>query len=155
MSARSRTSPGASLVSRDDLQRLRMALGRVSRVLRQQPDDKLSYTLTSLLFTIARSEPATATELADDEKVTPPSVSRSLSRLEALRLIQRSPDPSDGRVTRICLTDLGRRERETILRSREKWLTERLRLLDPDERAMLLLALPALERLCDPQVHTS
>jgi len=147
MNARPRSG---SVVSRDDLQRLRMALGRVSRVLRQQSDDELSYALTSLLFTIGRTEPATATELAETEKVTPPSVSRSLSRLEALHLIERNPDPTDGRVTRIRLTDLGRRERENILRSREEWLTERLRLLSPDQRSELLLALPALERLCDP-----
>ncbi|MSW81145.1 MAG: MarR family transcriptional regulator [Actinobacteria bacterium] len=135
-----------------ELTKLRMTLGRLGRVLRQQTDEELSYALTSLLFTIGRSEPATASELADSEKVTPPSVSRSLNRLEALGLIDRAPDAHDGRVTRVRLTSKGRKEREDILRSRDIWLSEHLRQLSEQEIANLIAALPALERLCDPQL---
>ncbi|MDI1289388.1 MAG: MarR family transcriptional regulator [bacterium] len=150
MAVRSRSDSLRVVVPREDLRRLRMALGRVSRVHRQQSDDELSYTLTSLLFTIGRTEPATATELAENEKVTAPSVSRSLNRLEALNLIERSADQNDGRVTRICMTEAGRKARDAILRSREEWLTERLALLTAEERTLLFQALPALEHLCDP-----
>lgn len=152
MAVRSQTTALSAPIPREELTRLRMTLGRLGRVLRQQTDDDLSYALTSLLFTIGRTEPATASELAESEKVTPPSVSRSLSRLEALKLIDRSPDPSDGRVTRIRLTAAGRRQREFILRSRDIWLSEHLKQLSEDDIAQLIAALPALERLCDPQL---
>lgn len=128
-----------------------MTLGRLGRVLRQQTDDELSFALTSLLFTIGHNEPATATELAESEKVTPPSVSRSLNRLEDLRLIERAADPDDGRVTRVRLTRAGRKERGRILKSRDVWLIERLRNLSIEERDLLMSALPSLERLCDPE----
>lgn len=149
MAARTRPDSDDALIPSDDVRRLRMALGRVGRVVRQHPEEELSYALVSLLFTIERTQPATATELAECERVTAPSVSRSLNRLEALGLIERTPDETDGRVTRICLTDAGRSERENILRSREEWLIDRLSSLSADDLRKLLKALPALERLCD------
>ncbi len=127
-----------------------MTLGRLGRVLRQQTDDDLSYALTSLLFTIGRIQPATASELAEAERVTPPSVSRSLKRLEALKLIERSPDAHDGRVTRVRLTRAGLKEREYILKTRDIWLSEHLKQLTSKEIDQILRALPALARLCDP-----
>jgi DNA-binding MarR family transcriptional regulator len=142
----------AEPMSDEDLTHLRMALGRLGRVLRQQTDEDLSYALTSLLFTIGRMEPATASDLAEAEKVTPPSVSRSLKRLEALNLIERAADPVDGRVTRVRLTKAGRKERAYILKARDVWLIEHLRQLDAAEIGMIMQALPALARLCDPEL---
>lgn len=142
----------AGPMSDEDLTHLRMTLGRLGRVLRQQTDEDLSYALTSLLFTIGRMEPATASDLAEAEKVTPPSVSRSLKRLEALNLIERAADPEDGRVTRVRLTKAGRKEREYILKARDIWLIEHLRQLDADEIGLIMAALPALARLCDPEL---
>ena len=148
--ARARNRSTAASIGDEDLTRLRMTLGRLGRVLRQQTDEDLSYALTSLLFTIGRLQPATASELAEAERVTPPSVSRSLRRLESLKLIERSPDAHDGRVTRVRLTRAGLTQRETILSTRDVWLSEHLSQLTQDELDLILDALPALARLCDP-----
>jgi DNA-binding MarR family transcriptional regulator len=134
----------------DDLARLRMTLGRLGRVLRQQTDDSLSYPLISLLFSIVRAQPASAGELAAAEGVSPPSVTRSLNRLIELGYVSREPDPADRRAAVICLTPRGLRERDHILRSREVWLTQHLDRLTEEDLGQLVDALPALERLCDP-----
>jgi len=147
---RARSKSTAASIGDEDLTRLRMTLGRLGRVLRQQTDEDLSYALTSLLFTIGRLQPATASELAEAERVTPPSVSRSLRRLESLKLIERSPDAHDGRVTRVRLTRAGLTQRATILSTRDVWLSEHLSQLTQDELDLILDALPALARLCDP-----
>ncbi|WP_165521840.1 MarR family winged helix-turn-helix transcriptional regulator [Micromonospora zingiberis] len=145
----SRTSES---ISREELTRLRMTLGRLGRVLRQQNDDGLSYALISLLFSIGRNQPTTAGELAAGEGVTPPSVTRSLNRLLELGLVKRERDPVDGRASRISLTAAGVAERSRLLRSREVWLSEHLDRLTREELDLLLVALPVLERLCDPEL---
>ncbi len=134
----------------DDLARLRMALGRLGRVLRQQTDDSLSYPLISLLFCIVRTQPVSAGDLAAAEGVSPPSVTRSLNRLIELGYVSRKPDPADRRAAVITLTQKGMKERDQILRRREIWLTQHLAKLTGDDIDRLLGALPALERLCDP-----
>lgn len=139
-----------SPVSQRDLTRLRMTLGRLGRVLRQQADDGLSYALISLLFAIHRMQPVTAGDLATSEGVTPPSVTRSLGRLVELGLVTREPDPVDRRAAIIRLTPAGERERTHILHTREVWLSDHLANLDEDQIRLLLDALPVLERLCDP-----
>lgn len=155
MSSASAMTNHASQLPGQDLTRLRMALGRLGRVLRQQSDDALPYALVSLIMTIARLEPTTASELAESEKVTPPSVSRSLQRLEELGFITRTRDEHDGRVIHIGLSAGGRRERETLLKSRDAWLSERLSRLDSTELDSLMTALPALEKLCEPGLPRS
>jgi DNA-binding MarR family transcriptional regulator len=126
----------------DDLARLRMALGRIGRVLRQQNDDGLSYPLISLLLSIFRTQPVSAGDLAAAEGVSPPSVSRSLNQLINLGYVSRQAV--------ITLTPRGLQERREILKRREVWLTQHLDQLTDSDMDTLLHALPALERLCDP-----
>jgi DNA-binding MarR family transcriptional regulator len=145
---------GGAAVKREDVTRLRMTLGRLGRVLRQQSDDGLSYALISLLFNIGRNQPVSAGELATSEGVSPPSVTRSLNRLIELGYVSRVADPSDRRAALIRLTDAGIVEREAVLKSRELWLTEHLKRLTREELESLLSALPALEKLCDPELPT-
>jgi DNA-binding MarR family transcriptional regulator len=153
MSAQPWATENPALIAREDLTRLRMALGRLGRVLRQQTDDGLSYALISLLLNIARNQPVTAGDLAIGEGVSPPAVTRSLNRLTELNLVTRQPDPDDRRASLITLTPEGKRERERLLETRERWLSEHLLRLSTEEIQMLLAALPALERLCDPALE--
>ncbi|GIH27677.1 hypothetical protein Aph01nite_59870 [Acrocarpospora phusangensis] len=142
-------SPGDVRISHEELTRLRMALGRLGRVLRQQNDDGLSYALISLLLNVARNQPTTAGDLAASEGVSPPSVTRSLNRLFELGLISREQDSADRRATRIRLTNAGMLERARILRSREVWLSGHLERLSAEELRALMDAVPVLERLCE------
>ena len=135
------------LVSQYLLTRLRMTLGRLGRLLRQQNTDDLSYALMSLLFTIGRTQPITAGDLAQEEGVSPPSVTRSLARLVDLGLVTRDPNPEDRRAAVIRLTEKGDREREAILNDREVWLARHLAQLSEEDIQIIVAALPALERL--------
>jgi DNA-binding MarR family transcriptional regulator len=141
-----REGAGLSAVSQDQLIRLRMALGRLGRTLRQSHED-LPHALISLLMAIHRSQPVTAKQLAASEGVTPPAVTRSLHRLETLGLIEREALATDRRVQNIQLSELGESMRQEILHEREMWLTEHLHRLSSRELTNLLRALPALERL--------
>jgi DNA-binding MarR family transcriptional regulator len=139
-------------IRHEDLVRLRMTLGRLGRVLRQQTDDGLSYALISLMFAIHRMQPATAGDLAASEGVSPPSVTRSLNRLVELGLVAREADPVDRRNAVISLTTAGEQERQRILRSREVWLSDHLARLTDEQLHALLGVLPVLELLCDPEL---
>ncbi len=134
-------------ISQPDLIRLRMTLGRLGRMLRQQSDEDLSHALIALLFAIHRAEPVSAKTLAEDEGVTPPAVTRSLRRLEQLGYITRESDPSDRRAQIIRLSPTGEEMRVELLHQRDIWLSEHLRELTAEEIARLIDALPALERL--------
>ncbi len=133
-----------------DLVRLRMVLGRLGRVIRQQSDDDLSHSQISLLFNIRRMQPVTAGDVAVAEGVTPPSITRSLSRLTERGLIVRETHSGDGRVTLLSLTPEGEAECKRALKSRDEWLHARLLDLSQDEVDHLFEAVPLLERLCLP-----
>jgi DNA-binding MarR family transcriptional regulator len=136
-------------VSQYQLTRLRMTLGRLGRLLRQQNTEDLSYALMSLLFTIGRTQPITAGDLAQEEGVSPPSVTRSLGRLVDLGFVTRELDPDDRRSAVIRLTAKGARERELILNDREIWLARHLARLREEDIQIIVAALPALERLVE------
>lgn len=138
-----------------ELVRLRMAIGRLGRVLRQQTDDGLTYPQISLLFSIERAQPVTARELAESEGVSAPSVTRSFNYLARVGLVTREPAPNDGRAFLIRLTSAGEQECLRLRRSRDIWLSEHLDGLSSDDVHLLLAALPALERLCDPALPSA
>jgi DNA-binding MarR family transcriptional regulator len=95
-------------------------------------------------------QPVTAGEVAVAEGVTPPSITRSLSRLEERGFIVRKAHPGDGRAMLVSLTRKGEEECRSVSRIRDVWLHERLMNLTQDELDHLLETLPLLERLCDP-----
>ncbi len=59
------------------------------------------------LTTIARCEQVTASALAERMLMDKGQVSRTVRELEELALVERSPDPSDGRSSLLRLTPLG------------------------------------------------
>jgi DNA-binding MarR family transcriptional regulator len=86
-------------------------------------------------------------ELAEHEKVQPPSITRVIASLEERALIQRMPHVSDRRQVVLTVTDQGRDVVRQVRQLREAWLARRLRDLTPAERAVLRDALPILEKL--------
>jgi DNA-binding MarR family transcriptional regulator len=64
-----------------------------------------------------REEGITQTDLAERLAVRPPTVSKVLRTLERAELVQRLPDAEDGRVSRVHLTDPGRRLRPDVERA--------------------------------------
>ncbi len=127
---------------------LRVSLMRLSRRLRaERSDTGLTLTQIATLGTLDRHGALTPRELAEHEKVQPPSMTRVLAHLEELGLIDRTPHASDGRQHLVSLTDAARALLREDRRRREAWLAQQLAALTQDERDVLRSAAPILERL--------
>jgi DNA-binding MarR family transcriptional regulator len=127
--------------------RLRVAVGRIARKLRQQGSGGLTLTQLSALVTIEQSDSIRLGDLAEREGVAPSTLSRIVATLEDAGLVTRTPDPSDRRSSWMSLTDDGRRRLADVRNERTVLLTHRVAALDADARATLYGALPALEQL--------
>jgi DNA-binding MarR family transcriptional regulator len=127
---------------------LRVAVMRLSRRLRtERPDVGLSLTQIATLGTIDRHGSLTPREIADEERVQPPSMTRVLAGLEALGLIVRTPHPSDGRQHLVSLTKEAKDLLREDKRRREAWLAQRLAELTVEERELLAAAAPIIDRI--------
>lgn len=140
----------AGEASRDELAvRLRVAVTRMNRRLRQESLAGLSPAQASALGSINRLATPTLGELATAEQVQPPTVTRLVAGLEAAGLVVRQADAGDGRICRVRLTGEGRRTLERIRNLKNAFLTRRLTALAPEERAALADLTTLLERMVD------
>lgn len=131
---------------------LRLSVHRLTRRLRQQtPTDGLTLTQLSALAVIWREGPLTAGDLAAKEQVRPPSITRVLTGLESLGLVQRTENPRDGRQVLVRITPEGDRRLSEYVRVRELWLERRLAALTEAERDVLAQASGLLLRLATQQ----
>lgn len=126
---------------------LRLAVGRLFRHMRKESSGGHSLTQLGMLATLDRQGPTTLGDLAVSEGVAKPTVTKGIADLTAEGLVEKVPDPTDGRVCFARLTDEGRRDLEEIRSRREAWLADRLADLSPADRERLLAALPVLEAL--------
>lgn len=129
--------------------RLRLAIVRTARRLRQEAGTGLSPSLTAALATIESCGPLTPSELAEREAIKRPAATRIVTRLEVEGLVDRATDPSDGRVTLIAATPAGRDLLRRIRRRKNEYLARRLRDLPADDLAALERAADVLERLLE------
>jgi DNA-binding MarR family transcriptional regulator len=131
--------------------RLRLAITRTARRLRQEASVDLSPSQTAALATIERNGPLTPSELALAERVQRPTMTRVLARLQEAGLVKRTPDPVDGRSFVVSTTPQGK-ALLTKLRSRKNaFLARRLRGFDDDDVAALARAAEILERLLEDE----
>jgi DNA-binding MarR family transcriptional regulator len=126
---------------------LRTSIARLSRRLRAQGHSRLSVTQFAALAALDRHESMTPRELADHEKVQPPSMTRVVAFLEEQGLVTRMPHPTDRRQVVLTPTEQGRRLVQEERRAKRAWLDVQLATLTPEERAILKQAAPILERL--------
>ena len=127
--------------------RLRLANARLFRRLRQQSDTGLSPSQQSALASIEAQGPVTLGDLAVVEQVTPPTVTKVISRLEDDGLVVRSVDDTDRRIVRASITAEGRRRLEHSRERRNAFLAARLDELGPDAVRRLGDAIDVLEEL--------
>jgi DNA-binding MarR family transcriptional regulator len=140
--AATRTNP--ALVASD----LRVVLGQLVRRLRAEHRFPLSHG--SVLGRLDREGPRSVSELAVAERVRPQSMAQTVGDLEADGLVERRPDPADGRRATVSLTRQGRATLEADRRQREGWLAEAIEGdLTPDEQAVLRAAVDLLRRLAE------
>jgi DNA-binding MarR family transcriptional regulator len=127
---------------------LRVSVMRLSRRLRaERLQTDLSLNQLATLGTLDRHGPLTPRELAEHEKVQPPSMTRVLAGLEERGLILRTPHQTDGRQHLVSLTPDASTLRKEDRRKREAWLAQRLAELTQEERDVLRAAAPVIERL--------
>jgi DNA-binding MarR family transcriptional regulator len=133
----------------DTASHLRNAIVRTSRALRQEAagESGLSPTQTAVLASISRSGPLTPSELAEIERVKRPTMTRTLACLERQGLIERTPDPADGRSSLVAVNDAGRERLSRLRRRKSAYLARRLHKLDPGEVETLARAAELLERM--------
>jgi DNA-binding MarR family transcriptional regulator len=129
--------------------RLRLAVARTARRLRQEAGGGLSPTLTAALASIDNHGPLTPSELADRERIKRPTATRLIASLEENRLVARTSDPSDRRSSLIAATPEGRELMRTLRTRKDAYLARRLAKLTADERETLARAADLLERLLE------
>jgi len=136
----------------DSAARLRMAIVRTARRLRQEAAGaagELTPTSAAALATVERHGPLTPSELAEIERVKRPTATRTLRVLSEAGLVERTPDPDDGRSALVSVTAAGR-ERLRRLRGRKNaYLARRMRALPDAERETLERAAEILEGLLE------
>lgn len=129
---------------------LRFLIARLARQQRRaaavEPHD-LTASRLAALASLARLGPLTLGELAGVEGVQSPTMTRIVTKLEELGLIDKTEDPSDRRVARLAVTPRGGRLLEDVRTRESAFLAERLAGMGADERRQLARALPLLERL--------
>jgi DNA-binding MarR family transcriptional regulator len=127
---------------------MRVSVMRLSRRLRvERADHGLTLTQISVLATLDRHGPLTPRELAQHERVQPPSMTRTLAGLEERGLIVRTPHASDGRQHLISLAAPAAALLREDRRRRDAWLAQRLNELTQAERDVLRAAAPIIDRI--------
>jgi DNA-binding MarR family transcriptional regulator len=129
--------------------RLRLAIMRLGRRLRQQGEGPATPSQVSALHTIEKLEPVTLTDLAAAERVQPPSMTRIVAALEENGWAGREVDAADRRFARLRLTAEGRKLIERGRARRTAYLVSKLRKLPPDELAVVERALPLIEQMLE------
>ena len=127
---------------------LRDAITRVNRRLRQtRPIGELTIAQISALQSLDAAGALTPRELAEAERVQPPTMTRIVARLEERSLVQRTPHPTDGRQVILAPSPLGRELLVEYQRVRDEWLANRIAGLTDADREALRRAAEILVRL--------
>jgi len=130
--------------------RLRVALGRLNRLLtQQQGEDSVSFAQLSALVMIERFGPIRVGDLAQRERVAAPSMTRTLAGLVAAGWVQREPDPEDGLSFMVTLSPVGEALIARVRQERTALLVRGMDRLSAEKQAALRAAVPVLEQLAD------
>lgn len=125
----------------DEASEFRMATFRLARRLRsQRAVDSMSDGQFAVLAALSHYGPHTLGDLADRERVSAPSMNRTVNCLEESGYLSRTPDETDRRKVNIALTDAGRDVVAETVRRRDSWLEESLSALSAEQRATLVAA---------------
>ncbi|MFF3610764.1 MarR family winged helix-turn-helix transcriptional regulator [Streptomyces sp. NPDC002580] len=133
-------------------QDLRVAFSLLRRRIREVSEGQdLTPSQVSALTLVSKSGAATASALAATEGVRPQSMAATLAALDRYGLIQRNPDPGDGRRQLVTLTDAGRERVEGTRQARSEWLAQAFQeRCTEGERQTVIEAMALLERLARP-----
>ena len=127
--------------------RLRLAITRINRQLRQQTVGDLTLSQWSALVTMEEHGSMRIGDLADREGVSAPTATRLVASLEEKGLLERTPDPTDRRSSYVDISASGREKLNWVRQVRTAKLAQRLATLADEDVQRLLDVLPLLEAL--------
>src|SRR3954453_5669117 len=127
---------------------LRDSIARLNRRIRKErPVGDLTFSQLSALTSLQLAGALTPRELADVERVQPPTMTKIVGKLEERGLVARTPHPTDRRQVILAATEQGRAVYAQFERVRDEWLAQRLATLTPDERETLRRAAEILRQV--------
>lgn len=142
--------PGPDTTLTSAASELRMATFRLARRLRaQRAVDSMSDGQFAVLAALTIHGEHTLGQLAERERVTAPSMNRTVSLLEEAGYLTRTPHEDDRRKVTIALTDAGRTVVDETVRRRDAWLEEALDGLTPAERETLAAAAEIMRKVAE------
>lgn len=138
------TTPDLSREAAD----FRMATFRLARRLRsERAVDRMSDGQFAVLAALSVHGTHALGELAERERVSAPSMNRTVNCLEESGYVTRTPDPDDRRKVNIDITEAGRAVVEETVRRRDSWLEAVLVSLDPEQRDVLARAATLMQEV--------
>jgi DNA-binding MarR family transcriptional regulator len=129
--------------------RLRWAITRMARRLRQEAGVDLGPSQIAALATVQRHGPLSPSELAEIERIKRPTVTRIVRHLEGAGLVQRVRDPADGRSSILTITADGRALLKRLRERKTAYLAKRLAPMDAEDRRTLERAAELLEGMLE------
>ncbi len=134
----------------DPEEELRVLIQKVARRIRaERAGEGISDSQLGVLWRLASEGRCTPGGLATAEKVSAPSMNRSLNALEASGLVQREPSGDDARMVWVTITPAGDHLIAETRRLRQQWFHAQLEALSPEQRSALEQVRPILRRLAD------
>ena len=134
----------------NDDQEIRLTIQRLARRIRSmQSDETVTEGQRAVLFALGKQGAQTLGSLSEHERVTPPSMNRTINALVAAGLVTRSTASDDARKVRLELSDAGRTFIDETRRRRDAWFTQRLAELSVEHREILDAAGPILRGLAE------
>jgi DNA-binding MarR family transcriptional regulator len=135
--------------NRDD-QELRLTIQRLARRIRSmQSDESVTEGQRAVLFALNNDGPQTLSALSEHERVTPPSMNRTINALVTAGLVTRVSAEDDGRKVSIDLSTAGRTFIAETKRKRDAWFTQQLASLTDEQRIIVDQSLAILRKIAD------
>jgi len=126
---------------------LRVAVGRLTRKLRQQDPPGLTITHYAALATVADRTEMAIGELAEVEHLPSSAATRLADSLERAGYVRRCPNPRDRRGVNLAITPEGRRVVERRRGQVNQWLDGRLALMSEEDRAAVARTVALIETM--------
>lgn len=135
---------------RNDDQEIRLTIQRLARRIRSmQSDETVTEGQRSVLFALSNKGAQTLGSLSEHERVTPPSMNRTINALVKAGLVTRVGAEDDGRKISIDLSPAGRTFIAETKRKRDAWFTKQLAALPPAQRTIVDQAATILRGIAD------
>jgi len=107
------------------------------RIRTERPSGSVGEAALDVLARVQKYGPFSMGRLAEDFRVSAPSMNQSVKRLESAGYVRRAADPADGRRVLIEATETGTALAVEARAERDAWLHRHLDALGDEDRAVL------------------